>query len=143
MVRCVLRINGSSELLKSRYFSENNVKAWFYPINPIDQQYVQKVEKAAAMSVTCRRYYQIIFFRLMHKANRSAKCYGRCCKAIVSVGTLCLKVIGSLTVPLNRKDAVQQDFYFCPQKVCLSSMLIWLNVRYPNSVDMQTRALLT
>ena len=71
----------------------------------------------------------------MHKANRSAKCHGRCFKAIISVGTLCLKVIGSLTVPLNRNDAVQQDFYFCPQKACLSSIPIWSNVRYPNSAD--------
>ena len=71
----------------------------------------------------------------MHKANRSAKCHGRCCKVIISVGTLCLKVKGSLTVPLNRNNAIQQDFYFCPQKACLSSMPIWSNVRYPNSVD--------
>ena len=71
----------------------------------------------------------------MHKANRSAKCHGRCCKAIISVGTLSLKVKGLLTVPLNRNDAVQQDFYFCPQKVCLSSMPIWSHVQCPNSVD--------
>ena len=72
---------------------------------------------------------------LMHKANRSAKYHGRFCKAIISVTTLCLKVKGSLTVPLNQNYAVKQDFYYCPQKVCLSSMLIWSNVRYPNSVD--------
>ena len=71
----------------------------------------------------------------MHKANRSAKCHGRCCKVIISVGALCLKVKGSLTVPLNRNNAIQQDFYFCPQKACLSSMPIWSNVRYPNTVD--------
>ena len=73
--------------------------------------------------------------RLMHKANGSAKCHGQCCKAIISVGTFCLKVKGSLTVPLNRNDAIQQDFYFCPQKVCLSSMSIWSCVQYPNSGD--------
>ena len=38
-------------------------------------------------------------------------------------------------MPLNRNDAVQHDFYFCPQKICLSSMPIWSNVRYSNSVD--------
>ena len=48
---------------------------------------------------------------------------------------LCLKVKGSLIVPLNRNDAVQQEFYFCPQKICLSSMPIWSNVRYLNGVD--------
>ena len=38
-------------------------------------------------------------------------------------------------MPLNRNDAIQQDFYFCRQKVCLSSMPIWSNMRYPISVD--------
>ena len=72
--------------------------------------------------------------RLMHKANRSAKCNGRCCKTIISVNTLCLNVKGSLTVPLNRNDVIQQDFSFWPHKFCLSSMQIWSNVRYLNSV---------
>ena len=69
LLRCVLRINKSSELLKNRYFSDDDVIAWFYknPINGIDQQYVQKVEKAAAISVTCRRYYQIILFTTNQK----------------------------------------------------------------------------
>ena len=71
----------------------------------------------------------------MRKANRTVKCHGHCCRAIISVGTLCLKVKGSLSVPLNRNDAVKQDFYFCPQKFFVSSMPIWSNVRYPNSVD--------
>ena len=104
----------------------------------------RKLKKAAAISVTCRRYYQNIHFTtnrkklglgIRLKANQSAKCHGRCCKVIISVGILCLKVIGSLIVPLNRNNAVQQDIYFCPQRVCLSSMLIWSNVQYPNSVD--------
>ena len=38
-------------------------------------------------------------------------------------------------MPLNRNDAVKQEFYFCPQKICLSSMPIWSNVRYLNGVD--------
>ena len=68
--------------------------------------------------------------RLVHKANRSMKCHGRCCKAIISVGTLCLKVEVSLTLSFNRNNAIQQDLCFCPQKVWLSSMPIWSNVRY-------------
>ena len=71
----------------------------------------------------------------MHKTNRSAKCHGRCCEAIISVDTLCLNVKSSLIVPLNRNDEKQQDFYFCPQRFCLSSMPILSNVRYRNSVD--------
>ena len=72
---------------------------------------------------------------LMHKANRSAKCHGQCCKANISVGSLCLKVKGLLTVPLSENDIIQQDFYFCPQKVCLSSMPVCSNVQYLHSVD--------
>ena len=71
----------------------------------------------------------------MHKANRNEKCHGQCCKAIISVDTLCLKVKASSTVPLNWNDAVQQDFYFCPQKFSLLSMPTWSNVWYLNSVD--------
>ena len=71
----------------------------------------------------------------MHKANRSAKCHARCSEAIISVGTLWLKVKYSVTVPLNRNDALQQDFCFCSQKFCLSSMPLWSNLRYLNSAD--------
>ena len=73
--------------------------------------------------------------RLMHKTNRSAKCHARCREAIISVGTFWLKVKCSVTVPLNRNDALQQDFCFCSQKFCLSSMPLWSNLQYPNSTD--------
>ena len=53
----------------------------------------------------------------MHKANWSSKCYGWCCKAIISVGTIFIKVKGLLTAPLSWNDAGKQDFYFCPQKL--------------------------
>ena len=55
--------------------------------------------------------------RLMYKANTNAKCQGQFCKAIISVGTLCLNVKASLTVPLNRNDAVQQDFFFLSTEI--------------------------
>ena len=71
--------------------------------------------------------------RLMHKANRSVKCHSQCCKTIISVGTVCLNVKGSFSVPLNRNDAIQQDLSFCPHKFCFSSMQNWSNVRYLNS----------
>lgn len=74
----------------------------------------------------------------MTKAKWSVKCSGRHCEAIIRVDTLCLKTEGSLTVPLNQNDAVHQDFYFCPQEVCLSIILIWLNAWYLKSVDADT-----
>lgn len=51
---------------------------------------------------------------------------------IISVGTLCLKVEGLLTVLLRCSTA---GFL---QKICLSRMPIWSNVRYPNNVDANT-----
>ena len=41
-------------------------------------------------------------------------------------------------MPLNRNDVIQQDFYFCPYEICLSSIPIWSNVRYLHSVDADT-----
>ena len=48
LLRYVLQIYESDELLKNRYFSEDCVKAWFCnnTISSIDQQYVQRVEKS-------------------------------------------------------------------------------------------------
>ena len=110
-LRCVLRINEINELLKNRV-----IKAWFYnnPINAINQQYVQKVEKSSRNRSNLQEilsnhllYSQPQNVRLMHKTNRSSKCHGWGCKAIISVGTFCLKVKRSLTVPLNQNNEVQ------------------------------------
>lgn len=51
---------------------------------------------------------------------------------IISVGTLCLKVEDLLTVLLRCSTA---GFL---QKICLSRMPIWSNVRYTNNVDANT-----
>lgn len=51
---------------------------------------------------------------------------------IISVGTLCLKVEDLLTVLLRCSTA---GFL---QKICLSRMPIWSNVRYTNNVDTNT-----
>ena len=84
LLRCVLRINKSSELLKNRYFSDDDVTAWFYknPINAIDQQYVQKVEKSSCNKCNLQEilsnhplYNQPKTVRLMDKANQSVKCH--------------------------------------------------------------------
>lgn len=51
---------------------------------------------------------------------------------IISVDTLCLKVEDLLTVLLRCSTA---GFL---QKICLSRMPIWSNVRYTNNVDANT-----
>ena len=128
LLRYVLRNDKSSELLKTRYFSNDDVKVWFYnnQLNAIDQQYVQKVEKSShnkcnlqeiLSNHTLHNHPQKV--RFMHKANRSVKCHGQCYKATIIVGTRYLKVKSSLIVPHNPNDALLQDFYFCSQKIGL------------------------
>ena len=54
---------------------------------------------------------------LHYKENQSAKCYGRHCDVVFTKGSLCLKVAGALTIPLRKKEAVEQLFYFCGEKI--------------------------
>ena len=54
---------------------------------------------------------------LHYKENQSAKCYGRHCDVVFTKGSLCLKVAGALTIPLGKKEAVEQLFYFCGKKL--------------------------
>ena len=63
--------------------------------------------------------------RILHyKENRSAKCYGRRCDVVFTKGSLCLKVTGALTIPLGKKEAVEQLFYFCGEKKLLTAEAI-------------------
>ena len=74
--------------------------------------------------------------RILHyKENRSAKCYGRRCDVVFTKGSLCLKVTGALTIPLEEKEAVEQLFYFCGEKHCLLQKPVWCNVRYPTCIE--------
>ena len=36
---------------------------------------------------------------------------------VFTKGRLCLKVKGALTIPLGKKEAVEQLFYFCGKKI--------------------------
>ena len=74
--------------------------------------------------------------RILHyKENRSAKCYGRRCDVVFTKGSLCLKVTGALTIPLGKKEAVEQLFYFCGKKNCLLQKPVWCNVQYPTCIE--------
>ena len=68
---------------------------------------------------------------LHYKENRSVKYYGRRCDVVFTKGSLCLKVTGALTIPLGKKEAVEQLFYFCGEKNCLLQKPVWCNVQYP------------
>ena len=42
-----------------------------------------------------------------------------------------LEVTGALTIPLGKKEAVEQLFYCCGKKNCLLQKPVWCNVQYP------------
>ena len=54
---------------------------------------------------------------LHYKENRSVKCYGRRCDVVFTKGSLCLKITGTLTIPLGKKEALEQLFNFCVKKL--------------------------
>ena len=64
-------------------------------------------------------------FHFRGSINRKAKlfyellCDGRRCKAIINHGILCFKFERLLTVLISGNNVVQQEFYFCTQKVCI------------------------
>ena len=38
---------------------------------------------------------------------------------VFTKGNLCLKVTGAITIPLGKKEAVEQLFYFCGKKLLI------------------------
>ena len=53
---------------------------------------------------------------------------------MLNIGDLCLKLIGALTIPYEKNEAVEQIFYFCAKDSCLKTVPVWCNVRYPKLV---------
>ena len=54
---------------------------------------------------------------------------------VFTKGILCLKVTGALTIPLGKKEAVEQLFYFCGGKNCLLQKPVWCNVQYSTCIE--------
>ena len=70
--------------------------------------------------------------QLHYKESRSEKCIGRGCSNIFTAGPLRLKVKPALTVHPNRDKALEQRFYFCPQKQFLANPPHQSNVKDPH-----------
>ena len=49
-------------------------------------------------------------------------------------GLTCLKMLGALTAPYWKRQAVEQVFYFCPKDVCFRQAPSWSNARCPTEV---------
>ena len=129
----------SQEILKeSRFIDDDNLKTIFS--KPVSHSFllppkaVLRKDKHDRKKILQKHpgYNKPQETKLHHKESRSAKCQGRGCNNIFTAGTLCLKVEGALTVPPNRDEAVEQRFYFFPQKQCLANPPHWSNVKYPH-----------
>ena len=73
-------------------------------------------------------------FSLQEKRTRSVSCASSCCDAIFQIDDLCIKGVGAATIPYDKNYAVEQSFYFCPQRVCISKPPIWTNIAYPKTI---------
>ena len=135
----VVVLGVSQEILKeSRFIDDDNLKTIFS--KPVSHSFllppknVLRKDKHDLKKILQKHpgYNKPQETKLHHKESRSAKCQGRGCNNIFTAGTLCLKVEGALTVPPKRDEAVEQRFYFCPQKQCLANPPHWSNVKYPH-----------
>ena len=141
ILKYVFKMHDDEEALKFRYLSEDDVKALFqvYELKGINESFMcdktvnnnKRDLRRILQSHPLFNQPQIV--KAIYKIKRSATCQGRSCKALLSIGSLCLKVEGTLTVPFNKEVAVEQSFYFCPKKYCLKS--IWCNVRIPTAIE--------
>ena len=139
-----LDVSEDEELLKQRYISHVDLNHLLSKnSSEIDSRFLQKSDQKIprrtkgdlqAVLQIHDLFHQPQQVTLHRKVSRTAKCHGRNCQVIFTVGKLCLKVTGALTVPRDKNIAVEQAFYFCARKNCLESAPVWSNVRYPIKV---------
>ena len=117
----ILGVAENGNIIEKRYFSESNLSVILRKeSNDFDPKFkyvvnrLSKVNKEEAEHILARHRLnnQPQKCILHYKENRSAKCYGRRCDVVFTKGSFCLKVTGALTIPLVKKEAVEQLFYF-------------------------------
>ena len=64
---------------------------------------------------------------LHQKSKRSSKCSG--CKNVLEDEVLAAKVISAISVPFGKTTYVEQVFYFCPKRHCVTKVSKWYNVK--------------
>ena len=140
----ILGVAENDNIIEKRYFSESDLSVILRKeSNDFDPKFkyvvnrLSKVNKEEAKHILAshRLNNQPQKCILHYKENRSAKCYGRRCDVVFTKGSLCLKVTGALTIPLGKKEAVEQLFYFCGKKNCLLQKPVWCNVQYPTCIE--------
>ena len=117
----ILGVAENGNIIEKRYFSESNLSVILRKeSNDFDPKFkyvvnrLSKVNKEEAEHILARHRLnnQPQKCTVHYKENRSAKCYGRHCDVVFTKVSLCLKVTGALTIPLVKKEAVEQLCYF-------------------------------
>ena len=126
----ILRVAENDNIIETRHFSESELSVILRKeLHDFDPKFkyvvnrLSKVNKEEAEHILARHRLnnQPQKCILHYKENRSAKCYGRRCDVVFTKGSLCLKVTGALTIPLGKKEAIEQLFYFCGKKKLLTA----------------------
>ena len=121
----ILGVAENDNIIEMRYFSESNLSVILRKeSNDFDQKLkhvvnrLSKVSKEEAEYILprYRLHNQPQKCILHYKESQSPKCYGRCCDVVFTKGSLCLKFTGALTIPLGKKEAAEQLFFFCGKK---------------------------
>lgn len=120
-------LNGGQFLssLRDKYLSDNQVDELFEKNSKnIPEKYQQKNTQKAKkdFGVILQQhpdFTQQQNWMLHLKASRTAKCLS--CKSDIQREKECFSVNGALTVPYDSNSAVSQKFYFCAEKICISS----------------------
>ena len=73
-------------------------------------------------------------YSLQKKEDRQAKCRGKVCKKEREAGTVCLQVLGGLTIPFNIDHVVSQTMYFCANGHCIKTASSCAHVSYPKAI---------
>ena len=78
-------------------------------------------------------------FFLQKKECRHAKCCGKVRKKEIGVGTVCLQVLGDLTIPFNTDHIVSQTIFFCANGHSRKTTSTYVHVSYPTTLFVSTR----
>lgn len=110
LLRYVLQIDKSDELLKNWYFSDDRAEDWIAitQSTQLTNRTFRKTKNAVVVSITCRNTIKIFPLKsttkgqpYMDEANWGVKFPGQYYKAAIRVGILYLKTEGLLIVLLN------------------------------------------
>ena len=118
----ILGVAENDNIVEKRYFSESDLSVilskesnYFYPKFKYAVNRLSKINKEEAEHILARHCLNNQPQKCI--LHRRAKCYGRRFDVVFTKVSLCLKVTGASMIPLGKKKAVEQLFYFCGEKI--------------------------